>query len=46
VHGSRTLLRRLLENDLVDEMTLLNVPVVLGQGIRLLPGAGRALRLS
>ena len=32
VHGSGTLIRRLLENDLVDEITLLIVPVVVGQG--------------
>ena len=40
VHGSRTLIRWLLDNDLVDEMNLLVVPVVVGQGARLFPDAG------
>jgi dihydrofolate reductase len=46
VHGSGTLIRWLLENDLVDEMTLLVVPVVLGQGARLFPEAGPDLALD
>jgi dihydrofolate reductase len=47
VHGSGVLTRWLFENDLVDEMNLLIVPVVVGQGTRLFPGSGsdRALDL-
>jgi dihydrofolate reductase len=37
VHGSGALIRWLLENDLVDEMTLLIVPVVLGPGRAAVP---------
>jgi dihydrofolate reductase len=46
VHGSGALTRWLLENDLVDEMTLVVVPVVLGQGARLFPAAGPDLALD
>jgi dihydrofolate reductase len=46
VHGSGTLIRWLLGNDLVDEITLLIVPVVLGQGTRLFPGTGPDLALD
>jgi dihydrofolate reductase len=46
VHGSGALIRWLLENDLVDEMTLLIVPVVLGQGTRLFPGSGPDMALD
>jgi dihydrofolate reductase len=46
VHGSGTLIRWLLENDLVDEMTLLVIPVVLGQGTRLFPGTGPDIALD
>src|SRR3954462_2560797 len=46
VHGSGALTRWLLENDLVDEMNLLIVPVVLGQGTRLFPDAGPDIALD
>jgi dihydrofolate reductase len=46
VHGSGALIRWLLENDLVDEMILLIVPVVLGQGTRLFPEAGPDIALD
>ncbi len=46
VHGSGTLVRWLLDNSLVDEMTLLVVPVVLGQGARLFPDAGPDIALD
>ena len=46
VHGSGTLIRWLLENDLIDEMTLIVVPVVVGQGTRLFPDAGPDIALD
>ena len=46
VHGSGALIRWLLANDLVDEMTLLIVPVVVGQGARLFPDAGPDIALD
>jgi dihydrofolate reductase len=46
VHGSGGLIRWLLDHDLVDEIQLLIVPVVLGQGTRLFPDTGRDLALE
>jgi dihydrofolate reductase len=46
VHGSGVLIRWLLENELVDELTLIVIPVILGQGTRLFPDAGPDLALD
>jgi dihydrofolate reductase len=46
VHGSGALIRWLLDNDLVDEMNLLIVPVVVGQGTRLFPATGPDIALD
>jgi dihydrofolate reductase len=46
VHGSGSLIRWLLENELVDELNLLIVPVVLGQGTRLFADAGPDIALA
>ncbi len=40
VHGSGDLVRWLFDNQLVDEITLITYPVVVGQGMRLFPAAG------
>ena len=47
VHGSLSLVRWLFDNQLVDEITLITYPVVVGQGTRLFPDTGqdRALEL-
>ncbi|PYM89275.1 MAG: deaminase [Candidatus Rokuibacteriota bacterium] len=41
VHGSGKLIRWLIDNQLVDEITLLTYPVIIGQGTRLFPNTGR-----
>jgi dihydrofolate reductase len=45
VHGSGTLARTLIENDLVDEFRLLVFPVIVGAGRRLFADAGVATGL-
>jgi dihydrofolate reductase len=46
VHGSGKLIRWLFDNQLVDEITLLTVPVVVGQGTRLFPATGPDIALD
>ena len=46
VHGSGVLVRWLLDNDLVDEINLLTFPLVVGQGTRLFPDAGKDIALE
>jgi len=46
VVGSLSVARLLLDNDLVDEITLLTYPVVVGQGRRLFPDSGRDTALE
>src|ERR671911_569448 len=46
VVGSLSVVRLLLDNDLVDEITLLTYPVVVGQGARLFPDAGQDTALE
>ncbi len=46
VHGSDALFRWLLNNDLVDEITLFTFPVIVGQGTQLFPDTGRYRELE
>jgi dihydrofolate reductase len=46
VHGSGVLVRWLLDDELVDEMTLLTYPLALGQGTRLFPDTGPDMALD
>jgi dihydrofolate reductase len=46
VVGSLSVVRLLLNNDLVDELTLLTFPVIVGQGRRLFPDSGQDTALE
>jgi dihydrofolate reductase len=46
VHGSGALIRWLLDNQMVDEITLLVCPVIVGQGTRLFPDSGPDVALD
>ncbi|MFE4498411.1 dihydrofolate reductase family protein [Rhodococcus sp. NPDC056743] len=46
VHGSGNLVRWLFDNQLVDEITLLIYPMVIGQGTRLFPDSGPDIALD
>ena len=46
VHGSGVLIRWLLDNRLVDEISLFTYPAVIGQGTRLFPDAGPDIALD
>jgi dihydrofolate reductase len=46
VVGSLSVIRLLLDNDLVDELTLLTFPVIVGQGRRLFPDTGQDTALE
>ena len=46
VVGSLSVVRLLLDNDLVDELNLFICPVVVGQGTRLFPDTGQDIALE